>query len=89
MSFSFQLLLRISQFHLNFKTIIDDFFAYTATAHWNHTKFVAYYPTRNAFANIYGDMLSTAFGGVGFSWVKKRIRKLIRKRIRKCNDGLV
>lgn len=38
-------------------------------AHWKHPNFFAYYPPGNALENIYGDMLSTICGGVGFSWV--------------------
>lgn len=39
------------------------------TLHWKHQNFYAYYPGGNGFANIIGDMLSTALGGIGFSWV--------------------
>lgn len=36
---------------------------------WNHPKFFAYYPSAAVFPSILGDMLSTAFNQIGFSWV--------------------
>lgn len=35
-----------------------------------HPNFYAYFPCGNSYPNILADMLSTAFGGVGFSWVR-------------------
>ena len=37
--------------------------------HWNHPKFFAYFPSGNSFPSILGDMLSSAIGSIGFSWV--------------------
>lgn len=36
--------------------------------HWNHPNFFAYFPAGNSFPSILGEMLSAAFGTIGFSW---------------------
>lgn len=57
----------------NFTKIIEDFdsLILPKVLHWKHPKFFAYFPGGNSLPNILGDMLSTALGGVGFSWVSK------------------
>lgn len=42
--------------------------------HWNHPKFFAYFPSGNSFPSVLGDMLSSAIGSIGFSWVGSTIR---------------
>ncbi|PAA87139.1 hypothetical protein BOX15_Mlig023106g2 [Macrostomum lignano] len=37
--------------------------------HWNHPNFHAYYPSLNSYPSILGDLLSSAIGCVGFSWI--------------------
>lgn len=37
--------------------------------HWNHPRFFAYFPSGNSYPSILGDMLSSAIGSIGFSWV--------------------
>lgn len=37
--------------------------------HWNHPNFFAYFPSGNSYPSILGDMLSSALGTIGFSWV--------------------
>lgn len=37
--------------------------------HWQHPQFHAYFPCGNSYPSILGDMLASAFGSVGFSWV--------------------
>lgn len=37
--------------------------------HWNHPRFFAYFPSGNSFPSILGDLLSSAIGAIGFSWV--------------------
>ncbi|XP_023237126.1 aromatic-L-amino-acid decarboxylase-like [Centruroides sculpturatus] len=37
--------------------------------HWQHPQFHAYFPCGNSYPSILGDMLASAFGAVGFSWV--------------------
>lgn len=37
--------------------------------HWNHPNFFAYFPSGNSFPSILGDLMSSAFGVIGFSWV--------------------
>lgn len=53
------------------KDILNDFAEHILpmTLFWKHPHFYAYFPGGNSFPNIIGDMLSTTFGGVGFSWV--------------------
>lgn len=55
----------------DFDTIMKDFTdkIMTGTVHWRHHHSLAYFNCGNALANVLGDMLSTACGGVGFSWV--------------------
>ncbi|KAF8561222.1 hypothetical protein P879_03807 [Paragonimus westermani] len=36
--------------------------------HWQHPRFHAYFPAANSAPSIMGDMLSAAFGCLGFSW---------------------
>ncbi|XP_031560369.1 aromatic-L-amino-acid decarboxylase-like [Actinia tenebrosa] len=36
--------------------------------HWSSPHFRAYFPSNTSFPSILGDMLSSAIGGVGFSW---------------------
>lgn len=36
---------------------------------WKHRKHFGFLPAGNSIPNIFGDMLSTSIGGVGFSWV--------------------
>jgi glutamate/tyrosine decarboxylase-like PLP-dependent enzyme len=38
-------------------------------AHWNHPRFLAYFPTSNSYPSILAEMLNAMFGSVGFSWV--------------------
>lgn len=38
--------------------------------HWNHPGFFAYFPSGNSYPSILGDMLSSAIGSIGFSWVR-------------------
>lgn len=44
-------------------------FEYTKVLHWKHPGSYAYFPGGNTSPNILGDMLSTAIGDVGFSWI--------------------
>lgn len=39
--------------------------------HWNHPKFFAYFPSGNSYPSVLGDMLSSAIGSIGFSWVSQ------------------
>lgn len=45
--------------------------------HWNHPRFFAYFPSGNSYPSILGDMLSSALGSIGFSWVSFTTRTLI------------
>lgn len=36
--------------------------------HWNHPNFFAYFPSGNSYPSLLGELLSSAFGGIGFSW---------------------
>lgn len=51
------------------------------TCHWLHPNFYAYFPGGNSYPNILADMLSTAFGGVGFSWVSYKNYTLILRNL--------
>lgn len=42
--------------------------------HWNHPKFFAYFPSGNSYPSVLGDMLSSAIGSIGFSWVSQIFR---------------
>lgn len=46
--------------------------------HWNHPQFFAYFPSGNSFPSILAEMLSSATGAIGFSWV--RFKKLLYKK---------
>lgn len=35
---------------------------------WKHPHFFAYFPAGGSYGNCLGDMLCTAFGGIGFEW---------------------
>ncbi|EFN80849.1 aromatic-L-amino-acid decarboxylase [Harpegnathos saltator] len=37
--------------------------------HWNSPHFHAYYPTGNSYPALVGEILSSAFGCIGFSWI--------------------
>jgi tyrosine decarboxylase len=37
--------------------------------HWNHPRFLAYFPSSNSYPSILAEMLNAMFGSVGFSWV--------------------
>ncbi|XP_014247619.1 aromatic-L-amino-acid decarboxylase-like [Cimex lectularius] len=37
--------------------------------HWQSPKFNAYFPTASSYPSIVGEMLSAAFGCMGFSWI--------------------
>lgn len=54
-----------------FVNILSDIEKYIlpGTLHWRHPDFYAYYPCAGSYCNILADMLATAVGGVGFSWV--------------------
>lgn len=43
--------------------------------HWNHPRFFAYFPSGNSYPSILADMLSSAFGSIGFSWVSQNKQK--------------
>lgn len=51
---------------------MDDFDKYLmpGVTHWKHPFFFAYFPAGGAYSQVLGDMLSTACGGVGFTWVR-------------------
>ncbi|KAG4066550.1 hypothetical protein HA402_007186 [Bradysia odoriphaga] len=57
----------------DFKEMLSDFdkLIIPGTCHWLHPNFYAYFPCGNSFPNILADMLSTSFGGVGFSWTSQ------------------
>lgn len=46
-----------------------DCFLMPGITHWKHPFFFAYFPAGGAYANCLGDMMSTALGGNGFTWV--------------------
>lgn len=54
-----------------FDDVLEDFEnkVMPGVVHWNHPKFFAYFPSGNSFPSILGDMLSSAIGSIGFSWV--------------------
>lgn len=62
----------------DFDTILKDYDEKVAPGimHWRHPDFYAYLNCGNGLPNILGDMLSTACGGVGFSWVCIRIEEM-------------
>lgn len=37
--------------------------------HWNHPNFFAYFPAGNSYPSVLADMISSAIGSIGFSWV--------------------
>jgi tyrosine decarboxylase len=37
--------------------------------HWNHPRFLAYFPASNSYPSILAEMFNAMFGTVGFSWV--------------------
>ena len=43
--------------------------------HWNHPNFFAYFGAGNAYPSVLGDMLSSGIAAIGFSWVRKEIKK--------------
>lgn len=54
-----------------FRTMLQDFHKHIipGTLHWDHPDMYAYYPHGNAPCNALSDILITAIGGVGSSWV--------------------
>lgn len=46
-----------------------DCFLMPGITHWKHPFFFAYFPGGGAHSQPLGDMLSTACGGVGVTWV--------------------
>lgn len=38
--------------------------------HWQSPNFHAYYPTQTSYPSIVGEIISSGFGVVGFSWVR-------------------
>lgn len=63
----------------HFKDMLKDFqeCIIPGTMHWQHPNMYAYFACGNSFSNVLADMLATAIGGVGFSWVRKDILKII------------
>lgn len=55
----------------DFKRMLDDVETKIMPnmVHWNHPRFFAYFPAGNSYPSILGDMLSSAIGSIGFSWV--------------------
>ncbi|VDP99129.1 unnamed protein product [Trichobilharzia regenti] len=53
--------------------IFDDVEKYIlpGLCHWQHPRFHAYFPAANSMPSIMADMLSTALGCNGFSWVRQ------------------
>ena len=43
--------------------------AHTGVTHWQSPNFFAYYPANSSFPAMLGDMLSSAFNVIGFSWI--------------------
>ena len=43
---------------------------------WHHPNFFAYFPTGCSYSSLLADMLSAAFGCVGFSWVSSAFSTL-------------
>eukprot|EP00164_Ancoracysta_twista_P005632 GFYU01007722.1.p1 GENE.GFYU01007722.1~~GFYU01007722.1.p1 ORF type:complete len:495 (+),score=144.96 GFYU01007722.1:79-1563(+) len=37
--------------------------------HWQHPSYFAYYPANSSFPSMLGDMLSSCFNVIGFSWI--------------------
>lgn len=56
-----------------FQQMLDDYhnFIIPGTMHWQHPDMYAYFPAGNALPNVLAEMLGTACGGVGFSWVSQ------------------
>lgn len=54
-----------------FPKLLEDFhkLILPGTMHWSHPNMYAYFPCGNHFANLLGDMLSIACGGLCYSWV--------------------
>lgn len=54
-----------------FPKLLEDFhkLILPGTMHWSHPDMYAYFPCGNHFANLLGDMLSIACGGLSYSWV--------------------
>lgn len=55
----------------DFKKVLEDVESkiMPGVVHWNHPRFFAYFPSGNSYPSILGDMLSSALGSIGFSWV--------------------
>lgn len=55
----------------NFEDVMKDIESQImpGTVHWNHPNFFAYFPSGNSYPSILGDLMSSAFGTIGFSWV--------------------
>ncbi|VDO10301.1 unnamed protein product [Rodentolepis nana] len=47
--------------------IITTFFKVT---HWNHPHFHAYFPMANSYPAVCAEIIGSAIGGIGFTWVR-------------------
>lgn len=58
-------------FHCNKKkkTKFYHFYQYVQITHWNSPFFHAYFPTANSYPAIVAEILSSAIGCIGFSWI--------------------
>lgn len=45
------------------------YFIVLGVLHWNHKNFFAYFGSGNAYPSVLAEMLSSAIGAIGFSWV--------------------
>lgn len=54
-----------------FQAVLEDLHKHImpGTLHWQHPDMYAYFPMGNVPCNVLADILITACGGVGFSWV--------------------
>lgn len=58
----------------NFDQILEDLQhkIMPGMVHWNHPNFYAYFPSGNSYPAVLGDMISSAIGCIGFSWVSSK-----------------
>lgn len=56
----------------DFKKIAEDIESkiMPGIVHWNHPGFFAYFASGNSYPSILGELLTSALGSLGFSWVR-------------------
>lgn len=72
----------------DFKKVLEDVESkiMPGIVHWNHPRFFAYFPSGNSYPSILGDMLSSALGSIGFSWVNIMSISYQQKKTKNTNN---